>query len=150
MSTLALPPAEDRVARRRARPDPRRRPDLPVAYHQLLRGPGWRWWRPLVSLAVLIGLLLVLFVAVFGGFEGLDALLPDDVFAREPLPWAAGFLAGKVFLTYRRRGGARRSPLPDFYIGAHAAVRGYRLLTRDRARYATYFPTLDLIAPAAT
>lgn len=82
--------------------------------------------------------------------ETLDALLPDDVFAREPLPWAAGFLAGKVFLTYRRRGGARRSPLPDFYIGAHAAVRGYRLLTRDRARYATYFPTLDLIAPAAT
>ena len=63
---------------------------------------------------------------------------------------AAGFLAGKVFLTYRRRGGARRSPLPDFYIGAHAAVRGYRLLTRDRARYATYFPTLDLIAPATT
>ncbi|GAB2574775.1 CPBP family intramembrane glutamic endopeptidase [Microlunatus antarcticus] len=77
MSTLALPPAEDRVARRRVRPDPRRRPDLPVAYHQLLRGPGWRWWRPLVSLAVLVGLLIVLFVAVFGGFEGLDALLPD-------------------------------------------------------------------------
>src|SRR5699024_1050630 len=79
--------------------------------------------------------------------ETLDALLPETVFAREPLPWEAGFLAGKVFVTYRRRGGARRSPLPDFYIGAHAAVRGYRLLTRDRARYATYFPKVGLIAP---
>ena len=82
--------------------------------------------------------------------ETLEALLPEDLFSREPLPWPAAFLAGKAFLAYRRRGGARRSPLPDFYIGAHAAVRGYRLLTRDRARYATYFPTLDLIAPATT
>ncbi len=79
--------------------------------------------------------------------ETLDAVLPEAVFAREPLPWAAGFLAGKAFVAYRRRGGVRRSPLPDFYIGAHAAVRGYRLLTRDRARYATYFPKLALIAP---
>lgn len=53
----------------------------------------------------------------------------------------------KAFLAYRRRGGARRSPLPDFYIGAHAAIRGYRLLTRDAARYRTYFPTLAIIAP---
>lgn len=79
--------------------------------------------------------------------ETLDALLPEEVFSREPLPWAAGFLAGKAFLAYRRRGGARAAPLPDFYIGAHAAVRGYRLLTRDRGRYATYFPTVPLIAP---
>lgn len=79
--------------------------------------------------------------------ETLEALLPEDVFHREPLPWPAGFLAGKAYLAYRRRGGTRRSPLPDFYIGAHAAIRGYRLLTRDRGRYATYFPTLDVIAP---
>lgn len=79
--------------------------------------------------------------------ETLDSVLPESVFAREPLPWPAAFLAGKAFLAYRRRGGARRSPLPDFYIGAHAAIRGYRLLTRDRARYATYFPKLVLIAP---
>ncbi|WP_273500830.1 type II toxin-antitoxin system VapC family toxin [Paracoccus sphaerophysae] len=79
--------------------------------------------------------------------ETLDAVLPEAVFAREPLPWPAAFLAGKAFVAYRRRGGARRSPLPDFYIGAHAAIRGYRLLTRDRARYATYFPKLTLIAP---
>lgn len=79
--------------------------------------------------------------------ETLDAVLPEAVFAREPLPWPAAFLAGKAFVAYRRRGGARRSPLPDFYIGAHAAIRGYRLLTRDRARYATCFPKLTLIAP---
>jgi predicted nucleic acid-binding protein len=59
----------------------------------------------------------------------------------------SGFLAGKAFLTYRRRGGARRSPLPDFFIGAHAAVAGYRLLTRDPARYRSHFPGLPLISP---
>lgn len=79
--------------------------------------------------------------------ETLELLLPDDVFHREPLPWPAAFLAGKAFLAYRRRGGARRSPLPDFYIGAHASIRGYRLLTRDQGRYATYFPRLELISP---
>lgn len=56
-------------------------------------------------------------------------------------------MAGRAFLGYRRRGGQRRSPLPDFYIGAHAAVRGYRLLTRDVARYRAYFPTVELVAP---
>ena len=79
--------------------------------------------------------------------ETLDALLPEEVFAREPMPWSAAFLAGKAFLAYRRKGGARASPLPNFYIGAHAAVRGYQLLTRDRGRYAAYFPSLDLISP---
>lgn len=79
--------------------------------------------------------------------ETLEALLPEDIFHREPLPWSAAFLAGKAYLSYRRKGGARRSPLPDFYIGAHAAIRGYRLLTRDRGRYTTYFSTLDVISP---
>ena len=79
--------------------------------------------------------------------ETLEALLPETIFAREPLPWPAAFLAGKAFLAYRRQGGTRRSPLPDFYIGAHAAIRGYRLLTRDRGRYESYFPKLSLIAP---
>lgn len=79
--------------------------------------------------------------------ETLDELLPEAVFTREPLPWPAAFLAGKAYLAYRRRGGERRSPLPDFYIGAHAAIRGYRLLTRDKGRYETYFPKLTLISP---
>lgn len=66
---------------------------------------------------------------------------------RIPLPWPSAFLAGRAFTDYRRRGGAKRSPLPDFFIGAHAAVEGLRLLTRDPARYRTYFPTIDLITP---
>lgn len=83
----------------------------------------------------------------YSRIEDLDAALPANLFDREPLPYEAAFLAGKAYLDYRRRGGARSSPLPDFFIGAHAAVSGYRLLTRDVARYRTYFPKLDLIAP---
>jgi predicted nucleic acid-binding protein len=75
-----------------------------------------------------------------------DALSPLD-FLRLPLPYEAGFLAAKCFLVYRRRGGQRRAPLPDFYIGAHAATEKLALLTRDVSRYRTYFPTLHLIIP---
>jgi predicted nucleic acid-binding protein len=83
----------------------------------------------------------------FSRIEDLDAALPPEVFEREPLPWPAGFLAGKCFLRYREGGGARRSPLPDFYIGAHAALTQFVLLTRDAARYLTYFPHLRIYAP---
>lgn len=83
----------------------------------------------------------------FDRIEDLDDAVPAEDFQREALPYEAGFLAGKAFLAYRRRGGQKRSPLPDFYIGAHSAVRGYRLLTRDATRYRTYFPTVTLIAP---
>jgi predicted nucleic acid-binding protein len=79
--------------------------------------------------------------------EELDAALPPDDFARLPLPWAAGFLAGKCFARYRRAGGRRRSPLPDFYIGAHAAVEGLTLLTRDARTYMTYLPRLSVSTP---
>lgn len=70
-------------------------------------------------------------------------------YLRLPLPYEAGFLAGKAFLRYRRAGGERRSPLPDFYIGAHAAVSRLTLLTRDAARYRSFFPTVQLISPPA-
>lgn len=83
----------------------------------------------------------------FGTIEELEEVLAPELFARLPLPWEAAFLAGKCFLEYRQRRGARRSPLPDFYIGAHAAVAGLTLLTRDATRYRTYFPTLQLISP---
>ncbi|MDQ3476196.1 MAG: type II toxin-antitoxin system VapC family toxin [Actinomycetota bacterium] len=83
----------------------------------------------------------------FDAIEDLDAALPAQLYRREALPYEAAFLAGKVFLQYRRGGGTKRSPLPDFYIGAHAAIGGYRLLTRDASRYRTYFPTLELVAP---
>lgn len=86
--------------------------------------------------------------AGFDAIEELDAAVPADDFGRQPLPYDAGFLASRAFITYRRRGGARRSPLPDFYIGAHAAARGYRLLTRDVARYRDYFPKLHIVSPS--
>ena len=83
----------------------------------------------------------------FGTIEELDAALSPLEIQREPLPYPAGFVAGRAFLAYRRRGGSRTSPLPDFYIGAHAAVAGYRLLTRDARRYRASFSRLELIAP---
>ncbi len=64
-----------------------------------------------------------------------------------PIPWPAAFLAGRAFAAYKQRGGSKLAPLPDFFIGAHAAVAGLRLLTRDASRYRTYFPTVELIAP---
>lgn len=79
----------------------------------------------------------------------LDELLADTGLVRLPLPYPAAFVAGKAFLLYRRRGGTRRSPLPDFYMGAHAAVAGLTLLTRDVARYRTYFPAVHVLAPEA-
>lgn len=88
--------------------------------------------------------------AGFERIEELDEALPPETFLRLPLPWPAAFLAGKCFLAYRRAGGTRSSPLPDFYIGAHAAVEGMPLLTRDSNRYRTYLPRLTLIAPDTT
>jgi hypothetical protein len=85
--------------------------------------------------------------ARFATIEDLEEAVPPGVFRRLQLPWEASFLAGKAFIEYRRSGGTRRSPLPDFYIGAHAAVAGMTLLTRDATRYRTYFPSLDLVAP---
>jgi predicted nucleic acid-binding protein len=83
----------------------------------------------------------------FASIEELDDALSPSDFIRLPLPYEAGFLAAKCFLQYRRRGGRRSAPLPDFYIGAHAATESLALLTRDVARYRTYFPSVQLIVP---
>lgn len=83
----------------------------------------------------------------FQRIEELEEALPMNFFQRLPLPWEAAFLAGKCFMRYRRLGGTKSSPLPDFFIGAHAAVSRLTLLTRDAARYRTYFPSLKLITP---
>jgi predicted nucleic acid-binding protein len=83
----------------------------------------------------------------FNSLEELDAALPSEYFVREPLPWEAAFLAGKAFTAYRRRGGRRPAILTDFYIGAHAAVAGHTLLTRDPGRYRSSFPRLRILAP---
>jgi len=77
----------------------------------------------------------------------LEAALSILPLKREALPWDAAFLAGQAFKAYRAQRGNKTSPLPDFYIGAHALVSGMRLLTRDAKRYMGYFPKLTLVAP---
>jgi len=83
----------------------------------------------------------------FATVEALEDALPSRDYRREPVPWAAAFLAGKAFVDYRRNKGTKSSTLPDFFIGAHAAVAELSLLTRDTGRYRTYFPTVELITP---
>ena len=85
--------------------------------------------------------------ARFTSIEDLEEALPKSMFEREPIAYEAAFLAGKAFMAYRRHGGSKSSPLPDFFIGAHAVIAGYRLITRDAVRYRTYSPKLGLIAP---
>lgn len=128
--------------------------DSSVILDVLTDDPAWSQWsgRALADASDGGRLVInpIIYAEVSTGFdriEDLDDAVPADNFEREALPYEAGFVAGKAFIAYRKRGGERRSPLPDFYIGAHAAVRGYRLLTRDVARYRTYFPTVELVAP---
>lgn len=128
--------------------------DSNVLLDVLTEDPAWYDWsaqalaRAAADRQLCINPLVYAEVSVgFERIEALDEALPAADFARLPLPWEASFLAGKAFLAYRRRGGSRHSPLPDFLIGAHAAVAGLPLLTRDARRYRTYFPTLSLIAP---
>ena len=83
----------------------------------------------------------------FDRIEELESLLPPDVFEYHAVPQEAAFLAGKCFLKYRRRGGKKSQPLPDFLIGAHATVAGLPLITRDTKRLRDYFPRLQLICP---
>ena len=85
--------------------------------------------------------------AGFDSLEALDAGIAPLQLRREDLPWEGAFLASQAFLLYRKRRGAKRSPLPDFYIGAHAAIAGHTLLTRDAERYRAYYPRLSVIAP---
>lgn len=92
----------------------------------------------------------VIYAELCLGFEedrDLDRVLAAADVRRLPLPYTAAWPASKAFAAYRRRGGRRSAPLPDFFIGAHAQVEGLPLLTRDTARYKTYFPAVRLIAP---
>jgi predicted nucleic acid-binding protein len=116
--------------------------------------PTWSDWSSQALEAAanesLLAINALIYAEVSIGYERIEELeqaIPSTLFRREPLPYEAAFLAGKAFLKYRRRGGQRTAPLPDFYIGAHAAVSGFRILTRDPRRYRTYFPTVDLISP---
>jgi len=127
--------------------------DANVLLDVLTADPVWEPWsaHALVEAAesALLAINPIIYAEVSVGFsraEEVDAALPGDLL-REPLPWEAGFLAGQAFRTYRRRGGTRSAPLPDFYIGAHAVICRHALLTRDATRYRTYFPGLEVIAP---
>lgn len=99
---------------------------------------GRLWINPIIYAEVSVG---------FTHIEELNDVLPQTIFHRAQLPWEAGFLAGKCFLRYRKASGVKIAPLPDFYIGAHAAVSNLSLVTRDRGRFETYFPKLKLICP---
>lgn len=84
----------------------------------------------------------------YGRIEDLDSMIDQATLTIAPIPRSALFLAGKAFVQYRRSGGQRTGVLPDFFVGAHAAAQGWRLLTMDAPRFRTYFPTLDIVAPA--
>jgi predicted nucleic acid-binding protein len=130
--------------------------DANVLLDILIPDPEWEGWSSAAfaeaAESSLLAINPIIFAEVSIGFdriEDLEAALPEEL-QREALPWDAAFLAGKAFTAYRRRGGTRLTPLPDFYIGAHAAVRAYMLLTRDARRFRTYFPNLQLITPPGT
>jgi len=128
--------------------------DTNVLIDVAMRDPQWAAWSRRVIAETALDHRLVVNQIVYAEFslryelpEDLDAALDDAIFVRENLPWDAAFLAGRAFLAYRRRGGQRERPLPDFFIGAHAAVRGHSIITRDPDGFRSYFPGLDLITP---
>ena len=128
--------------------------DSNVILDVLTEDPEWQDWsatalaRQADAGALIVNPLVYAEVAArFDRIEDLESALPPEYYQRQPLPWDAAFLAGRTFIRYRRKGGLRRSPLPDFYIGAHALVGGMTLLTRDARRYRSYFPALKILAP---
>lgn len=131
--------------------------DTCVLLDTLTDDPKWAdWSQDAMRMASDSGALVInpiIYAEVAAGFDAIEDVeeaLPGRVFRREPLPYEAAFLAARAFRSYRRNHGTKRSPLPDFYIGAHAAVSRYRLLTRDPRRFRGYFPTVELITPDAT
>ena len=129
--------------------------DSNVLLDLMTEDPDWFGWSAAAVARVADRSRVVINAVIYGEvsvrytrIEDLEDALPKEMIEREAIPYEAAFLAGKAYQAYRRRGGEKRSPLPDFLIGAYAAVSGYRLLTRDAARYRTYYPTLGLIAPA--
>lgn len=120
----------------------------------VLAPSSWRQWSEAHLQAAAdrgdLGINQVVYAEVAVGFasrERLERTLQGVGLKRLSLPWAAGWLVAQAFLEYRQRGGTRATPLPDFFIGAHAAAAGLPLLTRDRQRVGTYFPQVALIAP---
>lgn len=116
--------------------------------------PRWAEWSVTqLEASMLAGGLVInpiIYAEIAAGFdsiESLEAAIAPFRLVREPMPWEAAFMTSQASLRYRKRGGSRRSPMPDFYIGAHASLAGHALLTRDPLRYREYFPRLEVIAP---
>jgi predicted nucleic acid-binding protein len=127
--------------------------DINVIVDVLQDDPQWAEWsiRQLRAQALVHGLVInpVIYAETslsFATVEAFDAVLARMELAMHEIPRSALFLAGKAFAKYRKRGGSKKQVLPDFFIGAHAAVLGWPLLTRDAGRYKTYFPTLEVLA----
>lgn len=128
--------------------------DTNVLVDIAVRDPAWlKWSRGQLERARKRGSVIINqiiyseFSIRYGSIDEVDLALPEDDFRRESLPWDAAYAASQAFLLYRRRGGPREKVLPDFLIGAHAAIRGYAVLTRDPIGFRTYFPELEIIAP---
>ncbi len=129
--------------------------DSNVVLDIFTQDPAWFDWSSAAlqaavdhSVAVINPIIYAEVSVYFSEIEELDIALPLDRFRRDPLPWAAAFLAGKAYRVYRRNPGVKRIPMPDFYVGAHAAVAGFQLLTRDPTLYRSYFPTVKLLSPS--
>jgi len=119
-----------------------------------VRDVDWHGWSKAQMMAAARRGALVINPVIYAEFsvryqriEDVDYILPPDQYSREGLPWAAAFAAGVAFNRYRQSGGARERVLPDFLIGAHAAIRGHTILTRDPKGFRAYFPSVDLISP---
>ena len=128
--------------------------DTNVLIDIAVRDPVWaRWSRSqLASMrkrgGVMINQIIYSkFSMRYDTIDEVDSVLPEEEFLREGLPWEAAFAASRAFARYRRMGGPREKVLPDFLIGAHAAIRGYAILTRDPSGYRTYFPGVEVVAP---
>lgn len=128
--------------------------DTNVLVDIAVRDPHWRdWSKSQMAAAARRGAIVINpiiyseFSVRYDRLEDVDYLLPETLYSRENLPWTAAFAAGVAFRKCRQAGGGRERVLPDFLIGAHAAIRGHAILTRDPKGYRTYFPSVELITP---
>ena len=128
--------------------------DANVMIDVLSNDPTWAAWSSDEILSALtrgpVIINPIVYAEIAAGMESPEELehhLGDPDIERRPLPWDAAFLAGKAFAAYRRRGGRLRSPMPDFYIGAHAAVERLAVVTRDPRRFTRYFPSVTVLSP---
>ncbi len=124
--------------------------DSNVILDMMTDDPIWAEWSisTLESQQSILAINPIIFSEVSVKIDSIELVNTSlSYFKRLDLPYEAAFLAGKAFMAYIKRKGGKTSPLPDFFIGAHASILGIPLITRDTSRYRTYFPKLELISP---